>query len=107
MSGRSLRCVQCGELRPSSALLDTDDVARRLGTSLRHVRRLVAERRIPIVKVGHFVRFDEHDLEHWVDEHRVAVVEPRRVIRSSGHPDRGAPSSAGRPSPRRSGVRSV
>jgi predicted DNA-binding transcriptional regulator AlpA len=32
----------------------------------------VAERRIPIVKVGRFVRFDEHEIDHWVDEHRVA-----------------------------------
>jgi excisionase family DNA binding protein len=41
-----------------------DEVALRLGTSLRHMRRLVAERRIPIVKVGHLVRFDSHDVEH-------------------------------------------
>lgn len=53
-----------------------DQVAFRLGTSLRHVRRLVAERRIPIVKVGRFVRFDGHQVEHWVDDHRVAVIEP-------------------------------
>jgi excisionase family DNA binding protein len=58
-----------------------DQVAFRLGTSLRHVRRLVAERRIPIVKVGRFVRFDAHAVEHWVDDHRVAVVEPGSVLR--------------------------
>lgn len=73
---RSLRCTACGELRTPSALLTMDDVALRLGTSLRHVRRLVAERRIPIVKVGRLVRFDGHDLEHWVDERRVDVVVP-------------------------------
>ncbi len=48
------------------------DVAFRLGTSERHIRRLVAERRIPIVKVGRFVRFEEHEIDHWVDERRVA-----------------------------------
>lgn len=68
-----------GELRPSSALLTMDQVALRLGTSLRHMRRLVAERRIPIVKVGHLVRFDGHDIEHWVDDHRVDVVVPAAV----------------------------
>jgi len=47
------------------------DVALRLGTSKRHVRRLVAERRILIVKVGRFVRFEEHEIERWVDDHRV------------------------------------
>ena len=46
---------------------------------MRHVRRLVAERRIPIVKVGRLVRFDEHDVEHWVDDSRVAVVVPAAV----------------------------
>jgi excisionase family DNA binding protein len=76
---RSLRCAECGELRPSSALLTMDQVAFRLGTSLRHMRRLVAERRIPVVKVGHLVRFDRHDIEHWVDDHRVDVVVPAAV----------------------------
>jgi excisionase family DNA binding protein len=78
-AGRSLHCAQCGELRPSSALLTMDEVAFRLGTSLRHMRRLVAERRIPIVKVGHLVRFDGHDIEHWVGDHRVDVVVPAAV----------------------------
>ena len=56
-----------------------DEVALRLGTSLRHMRRLVAERRIPLVKVGRLVRFDGHDVEHWVDDHRVDVVVPAAV----------------------------
>jgi excisionase family DNA binding protein len=56
-----------------------DEVALRLGTSLRHVRRLVAERRIPIVKVGRLIRFDGHDVEHWVDDRRVGVVVPASV----------------------------
>jgi len=60
-----------------------DEVAFRLGTSLRHVRRLVAERRIPIVKVGRFVRFDAHAVEHWVDDHRDAVVAPGNASRAS------------------------
>jgi len=80
---RSLRCAECGELRPPSALLTMDEVAFRLGTSLRHVRRLVAERRIPIVKVGRFVRFDAHAVEHWVDDHRDAVVAPGNASRAS------------------------
>jgi excisionase family DNA binding protein len=59
------------------------DVALRLGTSERHVRRLVAERRIPIVKVGRFARFEEHEVEHWVDDHRVAPSGPAFSLRRS------------------------
>jgi excisionase family DNA binding protein len=76
----SIRCARCQELRDPRALITMADVALRLGTSERHVRRLVAERRIPIVKVGRFVRFEEHEIEHWVDDHRVACRSafPRR-----------------------------
>ena len=42
-----------------------------IGTSTRHVRRLVFERRIPYVKVGHYVRFDIDELDQWIDDHRV------------------------------------
>jgi hypothetical protein len=45
------------------------------------MRRLVAERRIPIVKVGRLIRFDAHQVEHWVDEHRVDVVEATAALR--------------------------
>jgi len=39
-------------------LLDIHAVAQALGITSRHVQRLVAERRIPFLKVGRFVRFD-------------------------------------------------
>jgi len=42
--------------------------------SVRFVRRLVAERRIPYVKVGKFVRFEPSDLERWIDDHRVGQL---------------------------------
>lgn len=67
---RSLRCARCHEWRDPKALESLGEVARRLGTSERHVRRLVDERRIPFVKVGRFIRFDEHDVEHWLDDQR-------------------------------------
>ena len=53
------------------SLLDKDDVARWLCTSVRHVQRLVQERRLPYVKVGHFVRFDAADVSQWIDEQKV------------------------------------
>lgn len=78
----TLRCPVCGERRPPAALLTLEDVALRLGTSESHVRRLSEERRIPIVKVGRFVRFDSHELDHWIDDHRIDVVTPTAVARA-------------------------
>ena len=57
-----------------SPLLDTDEVAVALRVTPRLVRRLVAERRIPFVKVGRFVRFDPGELDVWLDQQRVEVV---------------------------------
>jgi excisionase family DNA binding protein len=51
-------------------LLDIDAVAEQLCTTVRHIRRLVQERRIPVVRVGRLVRFDPVDIEAWLDEHR-------------------------------------
>jgi len=50
------------EVKP---LLDIHDVATRLNITVRHVRRLVAERRIPYLKVGKLVRFDPHEIKVW------------------------------------------
>jgi len=47
--------------QPTNALaylLSIKQVAERLGVTVRHVRRLVFERRIPYVKSGHLLRFD-------------------------------------------------
>lgn len=47
-------------------LLDVDELAARLNISVRHVRRLVAERRVPYLKVGHLVRFEPAAINEWV-----------------------------------------
>ena len=52
-------------------LMDLAAVAERLGVNQRHVRRLVAERRIPFVKWGHLLRFDPAEIEEWLDHARV------------------------------------
>ncbi len=57
-------------------LIDLPEVARRLGVNDRHVRRLVAERRIPFVKWGHLLRFDPVTLETWLEEHRQSPLPP-------------------------------
>jgi|CXWL01.1.fsa_nt_gi excisionase family DNA binding protein len=49
-------------------------VAKHLGVSVRHVRRLVFERRIPYVKWGHLVRFDIADVNDWLADSRIVAV---------------------------------
>lgn len=61
-------------------LLDIDAVALALGVTRRHVQRLVAERRIPFLKIGRFVRFDPSELNVWLEERRHAA--PRRSARA-------------------------
>lgn len=58
-------------------LLTIDQLAIQLGTSVRHVRRLVAERRVPYVKVGRWVRFDPAVIATWLDQHRIDGGWPR------------------------------
>jgi excisionase family DNA binding protein len=44
-----------------------------LGVSVRYVRRLVFENRIPYLKVGRLSRFDPEELAPWIDAQRVDV----------------------------------
>jgi excisionase family DNA binding protein len=52
-------------------LLSLQEAADRLGTSLRFVRRLVFERRIPFIKVGRHVRIAASDLDAFIAAGRV------------------------------------
>lgn len=57
-------------------LLTINQLADHLGSTPRHVRRLVAERRVPYLKVGRFVRFDPAEIAAWLDERRVPGRRP-------------------------------
>ncbi len=59
------------------ALLTVDQASDRLGTSTRFVRRLIAERRIPFVKLGGHVRIDTTDLDAYVAAGRVELADHR------------------------------
>ncbi len=48
-------------------LIDIETVARLLGVGERYVQRLVAERPIEVVKVGHYLRFDLEAVRKWVE----------------------------------------
>lgn len=63
-------------------LMDIEAVAERLSVGVRHVRRLVTERRIPYRKWGHLLRFEPDEIEEWIAASRV----PERPVgdRASG-----------------------
>ncbi|MGI8753206.1 MAG: helix-turn-helix domain-containing protein [Acidimicrobiales bacterium] len=51
-------------------LLTIEELAEHLGVTVRHVRRQVAERRVPYLKVGRLVRFDPDEISLWINEAR-------------------------------------
>ncbi len=55
-------------------------LAQHLGVTPRHVRRLIAERRIPYLKWGRLIRFDPDEIADWLDSARkkMAPPDPRR-----------------------------
>ena len=59
-------------------LLDVTEAANHLGTPVRFIRRLIAERRIRFYKIGRYVRIDRHDLDGFVAEGRIEPIVHRR-----------------------------
>jgi len=58
-----------------TTLIDIAGAAAQLGVSVRYLRRLVSQRRIPYVKLGHYVRFDPAEIDEWIDRARVGDLE--------------------------------
>jgi excisionase family DNA binding protein len=56
---------------PDSRLIDVPAAADYLDVTERWVRRTVAERRLPHVKVGRYVRFRTDDLDRYIARQRV------------------------------------
>ena len=86
--------------------MSIEDVAEHLGVSVRHVRRLVFERRIPYVKWGHLVRFDIDDVNDWLANSRVAVVKDNEMRTNRLAVPESSVWSAPRPSSEAHGSRS-
>jgi excisionase family DNA binding protein len=64
-------------------LITSDELAHRLKTTTRFVRRLVAEHRIEYIKVGRCVRFTSSAIAAYVERNRVCVMsraEQRRAL---------------------------
>ncbi|MBL8777540.1 MAG: helix-turn-helix domain-containing protein [Acidimicrobiales bacterium] len=62
-------------------LMSIAEVADLLGVSVRHVRRLVQERRIPFFKWGHLLRFDPDEIETWLQRSHVPASGARNDLR--------------------------
>ena len=65
--------------RPADQLLTVEAAAERMSTSVRFVRRLIAERRIEFVKVGRHVRISESALAAFIAAGRVQPMTPPDV----------------------------
>lgn len=68
-------------------LMDIPALAKRLSVPERHVRRLVAENRIPYLKWGHLVRFDPRQVEQWLAAAQVPARNSPPL--KAGRPGRG------------------
>jgi excisionase family DNA binding protein len=87
-------------------LMDIGGVAERLSVRVRYVRRLVAERRIPYIKLGHLLRFDPAQIDEWLERSRVDEGLPTarrgrhvRIPTRTTRPGRRGPGPCGPPSP--------
>ena len=74
-------------------MLTTEEAAQYLGTTPRHIRRLVSDHSLSHYKVGGRVRFADVDLDAWLDGRR---VDGRRPASAPTRPSR-AESSRRRP----------
>lgn len=64
-------------------LLTVADLAEILGAGTPYIYRLVSERRVPYLKVGHYVRFDPTDIAAWLA--RAKVPPARRATPAEWH----------------------
>lgn len=60
-------------LGAADRLLGVEEVAGRCGVKVRTVRTWIFERRLPVVKLGRYVRVAESDLDRFI---RAARIEP-------------------------------
>jgi len=56
------------------SLLDIKEAADRLGTTERHIRALIADRKIAYIKVGRLIRFDPKSLDEWIEANTIMAA---------------------------------
>lgn len=71
-----------------SVLLNVDQVAERLGTPTRFVRRLIAERRIGFCRIGRYIRITDRDVTAFIEAGHVApATTPLRTAVNAAEAD--------------------
>ena len=55
--------------------MDIAELSRQLGVTINTLYSWVNQRRIPYVKVGRLVKFDQKDIEAWIAERKVKPTE--------------------------------
>jgi excisionase family DNA binding protein len=65
--------------RTTNRLLTVEAAAEQMSTSVRFVRRLIAERRIAYVKIGRHVRITEADIAAFIEDGRITPMDASRV----------------------------
>jgi excisionase family DNA binding protein len=55
-------------------LIDIAELERRTAIKQATLRKYVAQRKIPFVKIGRLVRFDPIEIESWIKERKVPVL---------------------------------
>jgi excisionase family DNA binding protein len=69
-------------------MLTTDQAAEYLGTTARHVRRLVSEHELSRYKVGGRNRFSDVELDAWLDDRRIDGADVSRGRSSAAGTER-------------------
>jgi excisionase family DNA binding protein len=81
------------------SLLSIDELADHLGVSVRHVRRLVSERRLPVHNWDRLLRFDLAEVNHWLE----SIRSPRSTTSDPTGASRSSRGSDAAPGGRRKG----
>ena len=59
------------DLNENNKLLTIIDISRILNVKVSWVKSAIFKRKIPYIKVGHYVRFDEKEIESWIKRHKI------------------------------------
>ncbi|MEV0678072.1 helix-turn-helix domain-containing protein [Actinosynnema sp. NPDC050436] len=57
------------------------EAAEYMSTTVRFIRRLIAERRVPFHRLGRLIRFKRADLDAFIEAGRVEAFDPSAVLR--------------------------